>query len=214
MTALEIAQKLIRFASVTPADEGALSYVEGLLAAAGFTCERLPFGGVENLYARFGTASPCLAFAGHTDVVPPGDVARWRRPAVRRRRGGGPKLWGRGAADMKGGVAASLAAALRFVASGACTGSIAFLLTGDEEGPAIDGTVRLVEWAQARGERDRPLRARRADQRRRARRHDQERPARLADGAAAASSANRATSPIPISPTIPFAPCPAHSTRC
>ena len=151
-SALEIARDLIRFRSVTPADEGALGYVADLLARSGFVCERLPFGGIENLYARFGTSAPCLAFAGHTDVVPPGDAARWRFDPFGAEVADG-KLWGRGAADMKGGVAASLAAALRFVAGGSVQGSVAFLLTGDEEGPAVDGTVRLVEWAQARKER-------------------------------------------------------------
>ena len=155
-SALEIAQELIRRRSVTPADGGALDYVEGLLTAAGFACERLPFASpgaprIENLYARFGEASPCLAFAGHTDVVPPGDVGRWRFDPFAAQVAEG-KLWGRGAADMKGGVAAALAAALRYVEAGAPAGSVAFLLTGDEEGPAIDGTVRLVEWARARGE--------------------------------------------------------------
>ncbi len=96
--------------------------------------------------------APCLAFAGHTDVVPPGDAARWRFDPFGGEVAEG-KLWGRGAADMKGGVAASLAAALRFVASGPFGGSIAFLLTGDEEGPAVDGTVRLVELLRERGER-------------------------------------------------------------
>ncbi len=137
---------------MTPADEGALAYVRSLLESAGFVCEPLRFGEIENLYARFGTASPCLAFAGHTDVVPPGDVARWRFDPFGAEVAEG-RLWGRGAADMKGGVAASLAAALSFAASGACKGSIAFLLTGDEEGPAVDGTVRLVELLRARGER-------------------------------------------------------------
>ena len=151
-SALEIARALIRFRSVTPADEGALRYVRGLLEGAGFVCEPLRFGQIENLYARLGTASPCLAFAGHTDVVPPGDAARWRHDPFGAEVSEG-RLWGRGAADMKGGVAASLAAALRYAASGACTGSIAFLLTGDEEGPAIDGTIRLVELLRARGER-------------------------------------------------------------
>jgi succinyl-diaminopimelate desuccinylase len=150
-SALEIARALIRFRSVTPADDGALAYARGLLESAGFVCEPLRFGDIENLYARFGTAAPCLAFAGHTDVVPPGDVARWRHDPFGAEVAAG-RLWGRGAADMKGGVAASLAAALRFAASGACKGSIAFLLTGDEEGPAIDGTIRLVERLRARGE--------------------------------------------------------------
>ena len=152
MTALEIAQALIRCRSVTPADDGALAYVRALLEAAGFVCEPLVCGGVENLYARFGTASPCLAFAGHTDVVPAGDVARWRHDPFGAEIAEG-RVWGRGAADMKGGVAAALGASLDFAASGACAGSIALLLTGDEEGPAVDGTIRLVELLRARGER-------------------------------------------------------------
>jgi succinyl-diaminopimelate desuccinylase len=151
-SALEIARALIRLPSVTPADAGALGFVRGLLEGAGFVCEPLRFGGIENLYARFGTASPCLAFAGHTDVVPPGDVARWRHDPFGAEVAEG-RLWGRGAADMKGGVAASLAAGLSFAASAACKGSIAFLLTGDEEGPAVDGTIRLVAFLRARGER-------------------------------------------------------------
>jgi succinyl-diaminopimelate desuccinylase len=151
-SALEIARALIRFRSVTPADAGALGYVGDLLAHAGFVCEPLRFGGIDNLYARFGTTSPCLAFAGHTDVVPPGDIARWRHDPFGGEVAEG-RLWGRGAADMKGGVAAALAASLSFAASGACHGSIVFLLTGDEEGPAIDGTIRLVEVLRTRGER-------------------------------------------------------------
>ena len=151
MNALEIAQTLVRFASVTPEDKGALGYVERLLSQAGFRCERLPFGvpRIENLYARFGGDGPCLAFAGHTDVVPPGEGWRFDPFGGEVAQG---RLWGRGAADMKGGVAASLAAALRFTRSGA-RGAVAFLLTGDEEGPATDGTIKLVEWARARGER-------------------------------------------------------------
>ncbi len=156
-SALDIARALIRFPSVTPRDEGALVYVEALLSQAGFVCERLPFASdgvpqIENLWARFGQGSPCLAFAGHTDVVPPGDVGRWRFDPFGAEVADG-RLWGRGAADMKGGVAAALAAALRYIAAGAFDGSIGFLLTGDEEGPAIDGTVRVVETLRARGER-------------------------------------------------------------
>ena len=154
MNALEIAQRLIRFPSITPNDEGALGFIEQLLSEAGFVCQRLPFASpgaprIDNLYARLGGDGPCLAFAGHTDVVPPGDG--WRFDPFGGEVAEG-RLWGRGAADMKGGVAASLAAALRFAKSGA-KGCIAFLLTGDEEGPAIDGTIKLVEWARARGER-------------------------------------------------------------
>ncbi len=151
MNALEIAQSLIRFPSITPEDRGALDYVGRLLTEAGFRCKRLPFGdpSIENLYARYGDEGPCLAFAGHTDVVPPGEGWRFDPFGGEVAQG---RLWGRGAADMKGGVAASLAAALRFAKSGT-KGAIAFLLTGDEEGPAIDGTIKLVEWVRAKGER-------------------------------------------------------------
>ena len=147
MNALEIAQALIRFASVTPEDKGALAFIERLLSEAGFVCQRLPFAStgaprIENLYARWVGEGPCLAFAGHTDVVPPGEGWRFDPFGGEVAQG---RLWGRGAADMKGGVAASLAAALRFAKSGAM-GAVAFLLTGDEEGPALDGTIKLVEW--------------------------------------------------------------------
>jgi succinyl-diaminopimelate desuccinylase len=156
-SALDIARDLIRFRSVTPADAGALDYLGGLLAGAGFAVQRLTFSSpgapaIENLWARFGAGSPCLAFAGHTDVVPPGDETRWRFDPFAGAVAEG-RLWGRGAADMKGGVAASVAAALRFASSGGCNGSIAFLLTGDEEGPAVNGTAKLVEWTQQRGEK-------------------------------------------------------------
>ena len=153
---LEIARDLLRFRSVTPVDDGALPYLAKRLAEAGFATQILRFSApgtpdIDNLWARYGTAAPCLAFAGHTDVVPPGDESRWRFGPFAAEVADG-RLWGRGAADMKGGVAASVAAALRVVAAGECKGSIAFLITGDEEGPAINGTVKLVEWAHARGE--------------------------------------------------------------
>ncbi|MBV8474050.1 MAG: succinyl-diaminopimelate desuccinylase [Hyphomicrobiales bacterium] len=156
-SALDIARALIAFPSVTPADAGALPYVRGLLAAAGFSVEIVSFSEpgmptIDNLYARFGEAAPNLVFAGHTDVVPPGDAAKWRFDPFAGAIADG-QIWGRGASDMKGGVAASLAAALRFVSRGAFKGSISFLLTGDEEGPAVNGTVKLLEWARARGER-------------------------------------------------------------
>ncbi len=142
---------------MTPADCGALPYLRDLLAQAGFAAELVTFEApgtpaVLNLYARFGDARPNLAFAGHTDVVPPGDKARWRFDPFSAEIADG-ELWGRGACDMKGGVAASVAAALRFIARGAFAGSISFLLTGDEEGPAVNGTVKLVDWALAKGER-------------------------------------------------------------
>ncbi len=154
---LDIARALIAFPSVTPDDAGALPYLRDLLAGAGFATELVTFSApgtpdVLNLYARHGTAAPNLAFAGHTDVVPTGDAARWRFPPFSAEVADG-QLWGRGACDMKGGLAAAVAAALRFVARGAMSGSISFLVTGDEEGPSINGTVKLLEWAQAKGER-------------------------------------------------------------
>ena len=141
---------------MTPTDAGALPYLRDLLGKAGFAAELVTFEApgtpaVLNLYARFGAALPNLAFAGHTDVVPPGDLSGWRFDPFSGEIADG-ELWGRGACDMKGGVAASVAAALRFIARGAFDGSISFLITGDEEGPAINGTVKLVDWALAKGE--------------------------------------------------------------
>ena len=141
---------------MTPTDAGALPYLSDLLGNAGFATELVTFEApgtptVLNLYARFGAARPNLAFAGHTDVVPPGDLSGWRFDPFSGEIADGD-LWGRGACDMKGGVAASVAAALRFVAKGEFQGSISFLITGDEEGPAVNGTVKLVDWALAKGE--------------------------------------------------------------
>ena len=155
-SALEIARALIRFPSVTPTDAGALPYLRDLLGEAGFAAELVTFEApgtpaVLNLYARFGARSPNLAFAGHTDVVPPGDLSGWRFDPFSGEIADG-ELWGRGACDMKGGVAAAVAAALRFIAKAPFEGSISFLITGDEEGPAINGTVKLVDWALAKGE--------------------------------------------------------------
>ena len=155
-TALDIARALIAFPSVTPADAGALPYLRDLMTEAGFTAELVTFSApgtpdVLNLYARFGTAAPNLAFAGHTDVVPVGDASRWRFPPFSAEVADG-QLWGRGACDMKGGLAAAVAAALSFVAEGAFSGSISFLITGDEEGPSINGTAKLLDWARDRGE--------------------------------------------------------------
>ena len=155
--ALDIARALIAFPSVTPADAGALPYLRDLLARAGFAAELVAFAepgtpDVLNLYARRGTGAPNLAFAGHTDVVPPGDASRWRFDPFAAEVAEG-QLWGRGACDMKGGLAAAVAASLRFVARGEFPGSISFLVTGDEEGPSINGTVKLLGWALARGER-------------------------------------------------------------
>ena len=156
-SALDIARALIAFPSVTPDDAGALAYVRGLLAEAGFAAELVSFSEagtptVANLWARFGDGAPNLVFAGHTDVVPPGEASRWRFDPFSATVADG-QLWGRGAADMKGGVAAALAAALGFVARGPFNGAISFLLTGDEEGPAVNGTVKLIDWALKRGER-------------------------------------------------------------
>jgi succinyl-diaminopimelate desuccinylase len=156
-SALDIARALIAFPSVTPADAGALPYLRDLFVRAGFAAELVTFRApgtpdVLNLYARFGSGGPNLAFAGHTDVVPPGDVSRWRFDPFSATVADG-QLWGRGACDMKGGLAASIAAALRFSAAGSPPGSISFLVTGDEEGPSINGTVKLIDRALAKGER-------------------------------------------------------------
>jgi succinyl-diaminopimelate desuccinylase len=156
-SALDIARALIAFPSVTPADAGALRYLKGLLDEAGFSSEIVVFSSpgapaIDNLYARWGSVAPNFVFAGHTDVVPPGEISQWRFDPFAGAVAEG-RLWGRGAADMKGGVAAAVAAALRFVAAGPLKGSISFLITGDEEGPATDGTVKLLQWALAKGER-------------------------------------------------------------
>ncbi|PLX37948.1 MAG: succinyl-diaminopimelate desuccinylase [Hyphomicrobiales bacterium] len=155
---VRLAHDLIACPSVTPREGGALAYLEELLTAAGFAAHRVTFSepgtdDVENLYARFGTGSPNLCFAGHTDVVPTGDTARWSQPPFAANVIDGV-LYGRGAVDMKGGIAAFAAAALDFIAEqgDAFTGSISFLITGDEEGPAVNGTVKLLEWCAERGE--------------------------------------------------------------
>ena len=156
--ALDLCRDLIRCPSVTPDDAGALGLIERVLGQAGFETHRVSFSqegypDTPNLYARIGTGSPCLLFAGHTDVVPPGDAAAWRFDPFSAEVAEG-MIWGRGATDMKGGVAASIAASLAHIrAHGMEKGSIAFLITGDEEGPAVNGTVKLLDWAQARGER-------------------------------------------------------------
>ncbi|MGQ4274766.1 succinyl-diaminopimelate desuccinylase [Terrihabitans sp. B22-R8] len=153
-----LAQDLIRRRSVTPQDDGALAVLGDALAGAGFAVEYLTFSEpgtpeVANLYARLGTEGPVLVFAGHTDVVPPGGEADWTHPPFAAEIADGV-LYGRGAVDMKGGVAAMAAAALQHIAEhGRPQGSIAFLITGDEEGPAINGTPKLLDWAVARGER-------------------------------------------------------------
>lgn len=145
--ALAMAQALIRRPSVTPKDAGALDVLEAVLKDLGFTTHRLPFGDIDNLYARLGEASPHFCFAGHTDVVPVGEGWNTDPFAAEVKDG---MLYGRGAADMKSAIAAFVAAAARV---GTPKGSISLLITGDEEGIAINGTVKLLEWLKARGEK-------------------------------------------------------------
>ena len=157
-----LTRDLIRCPSVTPAEGGALAYLESVLTKAGFRVHRMTFQepgaeDVENLYARIGDQGPNLVFAGHTDVVPPGDEATWTKPPfsgeiVRN------ELIGRGAVDMKGGIACALAATLDHLAANGGkvradgSGSISFLITGDEEGIAVNGTPKLLDWCTQQGE--------------------------------------------------------------
>ncbi len=152
-----LAAALIQRRSITPADDGALELIAGSLSAAGFSVEMPVFSAqgtpdIANLLAVIGEGSRCLVFAGHTDVVPPGNEDGWQAGAFSGEVRDG-WLWGRGAADMKGGVAASVAAVLRHLRTHGAPkkGSIAFLITGDEEGPAINGTVKLLAHAKERG---------------------------------------------------------------
>ena len=154
-----LAQDLIRCPSVTPAEGGALDHLQSVLSDLGFTCHRLVFSDtdtpdVDNLYARIGDGAPHFCFAGHSDVVPVGDEGSWRLEpfagVISENR-----LYGRGAADMKSAIAAFAAAVGDHLAAhdGEPAGSISFLITGDEEGPAINGTVKMLSWLAARGER-------------------------------------------------------------
>jgi succinyl-diaminopimelate desuccinylase len=157
--ALSIARDLLCCPSVTPADAGALGVLDNILKAAGFEVHRVTFSepgaaDIDNLYARIGTTAPHLTFAGHTDVVPPGDEKAWTHGAF----SGDVKdglLYGRGAVDMKGGIACSVAAALQYLTAqgGQPRGSISFLITGDEEDIAVNGTIKLLQWAAERGEK-------------------------------------------------------------
>jgi len=157
---LAIARDLVRFPSVTPADGGALAYLHSVLAKAGFAVHRMTFAEagtapIENLYARIGTEQPNLVFAGHTDVVPPGDEKTWRHPPFAGEVADGT-LYGRGAVDMKGGIACFVAAALDYLAANGGKlkrGSISLLITGDEESIAVNGTIKLLQWTAARGEK-------------------------------------------------------------
>ncbi len=147
---LPLAQALIRCPSVTPADAGALAVLEAALAPLGFTCHRMRFGEIENLFARRGTQGPHFCYAGHTDVVPPGEQGWTDGPFSGVVRQG--VLYGRGACDMKGGIAAFVAGLTDYLAANPDhPGSISLLITGDEEGPARDGTVRVLEWMAANG---------------------------------------------------------------
>src|SRR6201995_4239520 len=158
--AVSITRDLIRCASVTPADAGALDVLENVLKAAGFEIHRMTFSepgtaDIDNLYARIGDSAPHITFAGHTDVVPPGDEGAWSHGAF----SGDVKdgfLYGRGAVDMKGGIACSVAAVLDYLAANGGQpqkGSISFLITGDEEDVSINGTYKLLKWAALRGEK-------------------------------------------------------------
>jgi succinyl-diaminopimelate desuccinylase len=161
--AVSIARDLVRCPSVTPVDAGALGVLENLLKAAGFDTHRVTFGepgtaDIANLYARIGSEAPHITFAGHTDVVPPGDESAWTHGAF----SGEVKdgfLYGRGAVDMKGGIACSLAAVLQYLADHGGKpgkdgkGSISFLITGDEEDISVNGTAKLLQWVAARGEK-------------------------------------------------------------
>lgn len=156
-SALVLTQELVRCPSVTPKEGGALAFLELILVNAGFLVERLRFSepgtaDVDNLFARIGHSGPVLAFAGHTDVVPPGELAAWSADPFGATIQEG-KLIGRGTTDMKGGIAAFLSAVLSFLSKNRLSnGSIVFLITGDEEGPSVNGTVKLLKWAAQRGE--------------------------------------------------------------
>jgi succinyl-diaminopimelate desuccinylase len=155
---IALTQALVRCPSVTPAEGGALALLGAVLNAEGFSVERPVFSepgmpDIENLYARIGSEGPVFVIAGHTDVVPPGDLAAWTHDPFAAEIVDGT-LYGRGACDMKGGLAAMVSAAIRYRrANPDAPGSIAFLVTGDEEGPAVNGTVKLLAWADRRGER-------------------------------------------------------------
>lgn len=154
--AVALTKALIKCQSITPKDDGALDIVEMHLSALGFNCHRLRFGEVDNIYARIGTGGKFLCFAGHTDVVPVGDEAGWQHPPFEGRVIG-DKLFGRGASDMKGAVAAFMAASAIYLKNktlpAALNGSLGFLITGDEEAEAIDGTKKVLEWMAERGEK-------------------------------------------------------------
>ena len=155
-----ITRDLLRCPSVTPEEGGAIAYLHGVLAKAGFAMHRMTFAEpgtapIENLYARIGTEPPNLVFAGHTDVVPPGDEKTWHHPPFAGEVDEGV-LYGRGAVDMKGGIACFVAAALDYLGANGGKpkrGSISLLITGDEESVAVNGTIKLLHWAAEHGEK-------------------------------------------------------------
>jgi succinyl-diaminopimelate desuccinylase len=157
--ALTLTRDLVRCPSVTPADAGALGVLQATLSAAGFNVQRVTFSepgtpDIDNLYARIGTGAPHITFAGHTDVVPAGDEKAWSlQPFAGEVKNG--FLYGRGAVDMKGGIACAVAATLDYLEAngGKPKGSISFLITGDEESVAVNGTIKLLKWAAERGEK-------------------------------------------------------------
>jgi succinyl-diaminopimelate desuccinylase len=148
--AVLLAQRLIRCPSVTPADAGAIAVLEIELKNMGFACHRLKFENIENLYARIGSEGPNFCFAGHTDVVPPGEG--WQHDPFAAEIQDG-MLYGRGAADMKSAIAAFVAASAKILAAGPVKGSISLLITGDEEGIAINGTQKMLGWLKTKGEK-------------------------------------------------------------
>jgi len=150
---LTLAQQLLSCPSVTPHDQGCQSLLRERLVSLGFTCETMRFGVVDNLWARRGTKTPLVVFAGHTDVVPPGPASDWTSPPFQAVIRDG-HLYGRGASDMKAAIAAMIVASERFLKKNPhFQGSLAFLLTSDEEGPAIDGTKKVIETLLQRGEK-------------------------------------------------------------
>ncbi|MBM3581375.1 MAG: M20/M25/M40 family metallo-hydrolase, partial [Alphaproteobacteria bacterium] len=156
---LELARALIRRPSVTPKDEGVLAVLEGALKPLGFSCRRMPYSepgtpDVDNLYARLGARAPHFCFAGHTDVVPVGDAKGWSvDPFAAVVKDG--RLYGRGASDMKGAIAAFVAATARLLAEsgGSLPGSVSLMITGDEEGPSINGTAKMLKTLAGEGEK-------------------------------------------------------------
>ena len=151
--AADLTARLIRCPSVTPEEGGALTLIQSLLEPAGFACTRVDRNGTPNLFARWGAmGARTFGFNGHTDVVPPGDPGSWTHPPFSGAVIDGT-IWGRGATDMKSGVAAFVAAAIDFVTRTPPNGAVILTVTGDEEGPSRDGTPALLDWMEANGER-------------------------------------------------------------